>query len=138
MTARDFTAGLTPEEKDWKAHCALSGSEHDALIAELQNPARQPAPHAFPYKLMFLGGLRWFRIYLFVAKEGTRTWRFDYLNQSSRKWETAELGCYPKMDLAEARKRHLQQRKRIAQDRFPVPRTLRYTWWSKYHLSFWG
>lgn len=75
--------------------------------------ARQTKPKDKPYKLADQGGL-----YLYVSPHGAKSWRYDYRLHGQR--ETLTLGLYPAVTLAQARARHLEARKRVAQGESPA------------------
>ncbi len=77
--------------------------------------ARQAKAKLKPYKLADQGGL-----YLRVSNHCGKSWRYDYRLHGQR--ETLTLGPYPEVTLAEARERHREARKRVAQGESPAQR----------------
>jgi integrase len=65
-----------------------------------------------PYKLTDEKGL-----YLLIQESGGRLWRFDYRFDGKRK--TLALGSYPDVSLADARNKHDEARKLLANDADP-------------------
>lgn len=65
---------------------------------------KQAKPQDKPYKLADGG-----RLYLYVSKLGTKSWRMDYVRPIGKKRATITLGLYPDVSLAQAR----EQRKHI-------------------------
>ena len=64
---------------------------------------------AEPYKLRDGGGL-----YLLVNPDRSRWWRCDYRRPLTGKRNTLSLGTFPEVGLADARKRHAEARKLLA------------------------
>ena len=64
---------------------------------------------AKPYKLRDGGGL-----YLLVNLDRSRWWRYDYRRPVTGKRNTLSLGTFPEVGLAEARKRHAEARRLLA------------------------
>jgi len=75
--------------------------------------ARQARPKEKPYKLTDHGGL-----YLYIAPTGAKSWRYDYRLHGRR--ETLTIGKYPETNLAEARVKHAESRRKVAQGESPA------------------
>ena len=76
-------------------------------LTELQ--VRATKPQAKPYKLSDGGGL-----FLLVATTGGRLWKYSYRFEGKQK--TLALGKYPDIGLKDARVKHAEARKLLAQD----------------------
>lgn len=74
--------------------------------------ARQAKPKDRPYKLADQGGL-----YLRISPSGVKSWRYDY--RLGRR-ETITIGRYPEVSLSEARRRHLEARRKVEQGESPA------------------
>jgi integrase len=70
-------------------------------------------PEAKPYKLAYEKGL-----YLIVTPSGGKLWRFDYRYDEKRK--TLAIGKWPEVELAAARQRRDNARKRLADGEDPA------------------
>lgn len=73
---------------------------------------KQAQPQERPYKLADGGGL-----HLLVKTNGTRCWRYSY--RFAGKQKTLALGVYPEVSLKEARNRHSDARKQVANNADP-------------------
>lgn len=51
-------------------------------------------------------------LYLYVSTSGGKSWRYDYRLSSRR--QTVSLGAYPDVTLAQARERHREARRKVA------------------------
>ncbi|WP_228138982.1 MULTISPECIES: integrase arm-type DNA-binding domain-containing protein [unclassified Psychrobacter] len=72
---------------------------------------KQAKPQDKPYKLADGG-----RLYLYVSKLGTKSWRMDYVRPIGKKRATITLGLYPDVSLAQAREQRKHIRIMLAED----------------------
>lgn len=70
---------------------------------------RMAKPNEKPYKLTDGGGL-----FLLVTSSGGKCWRYSY--RFNGKQKTLAIGTYPEIGLKDARDKHLEARKLLAQD----------------------
>jgi Arm DNA-binding domain len=84
----------------------MVGGRYQRSLTDTQLRAIKPAVDRVQ-KLSDEGGL-----YLHVAPNGGRYWRYNYRLQGKQK--TLALGVYPDVSLAKARERHQEARRRLA------------------------